>query len=68
MRATPTVTNGGNGEVYPNGANRLTTSGLVSLQNPTYNRSQCSLYHTTLSNSYTGYFVRSDNIKLDAEL
>tara|TARA_R100000329_G_C7589079_1_gene208918 strand:- start:66 stop:1142 length:1077 start_codon:yes stop_codon:yes gene_type:complete len=68
MRTTPTVTNGGNGEVYPNGGNKLTSSGLVSLQNPTYNRSQANVYHTTLSNSYTGYFVRSDNIKLDAEL
>lgn len=68
MRTTPTVTNGANGQVYPNGANQLTTGGLVALQNPTYNRSQCSVYHTTLSNSYTGYFVRSDNIKLDAEL
>ena len=68
MRTTPTVTNGTNGQVYPNGANQLTTGGLVSLQNPTYNRSQCHVYHTTLSNSYTGYFVRSDNIKLDAEL
>ena len=68
MRAAPTVTGGANADVYPNGAARITTSGLVSLQSPTYNSSEANVYHTTLGNSYTGYFVRSDNLKLSAEL
>ena len=68
MRAAPTVTGGANADVYPNGAARITTSGLVSLQSPEYNRSQANVYHTTLGNSYTSYFVRSDVLKLSAEL
>ena len=67
MRAAPTVTGGSSADVYPNGAARITQSAQVSLQSPTYNSSQANVYGSELSGSYDVYFVRSDNLKLNAE-
>jgi len=67
MRAAPTVTGGSSADVYPNGAARITQSAQVSLQSPTYNSSEANVYGSELSGSYDVYFVRSDNLKLNAE-
>ena len=70
MRATPSVSGGGNCQVYPNGytGGTVTTSATFTFQNPTSNATESYVQNSNMSNSYSAYFVRSDDILLDAEL
>jgi len=70
MRAAPSSSGGGNCTVYPNGytGGAITTSATFTLQNPTSNGTQAYVQDSNMSNSYSAYFVRSDDILLDAEL